>query len=160
MLDCTLPLLRQTLFCAIFAFAAWNGEKISKTDAEWEAILGQARYNVMRKKGMERSHLGEYVSTEKNGIYHCAACDLPLFDSLDKYNSGSGYPSFTKPIASKNVYYLEDWRMPFKRYEVICSRCDSHLGHVFNNGTKKNESSEKRQLRYCINSIALTLKGR
>lgn len=151
-------LLRTALCSALLAFSLWNGEKVTHSDTEWKELLGPLRYSVMRKKGTERSHLGEYVITEKTGIYHCAACDLPLFDSKDKYRSNSGWPSFTKPISPKQVYYLEDWAMGFKRYEVLCSRCDSHLGHVFNNGLNQ-ENPEKNELRYCINSIALKIQN-
>lgn len=130
----------------------WDGEKLLRTEDQWREILGRDRYFVMRKKGSERAFLGQYVFTQESGIYLCAACELPLFSSQDKYDSGSGWPSFTQPVSSKNVYFLEDWRMAFKRYEVLCSRCDSHLGHVFNDGPKP------KGLRYCINSISINLE--
>ena len=136
----------------------WNGEKIARSESRWKELLGQERYDVMRKKGTERPFLGEYVLSEKEGTYLCFACDLPLFDSKDKYHLNNGWPSFTKPISPKNVYYLEDWSTGFKRYEVLCSRCDCHLGHVFNNGLKNDSSSIEKNLRYCINSIALKLR--
>lgn len=142
----------------IVATTVWNGEKITHTDAEWREILGRDRYNVMRKKATERSYLGEYVNTEKEGIYHCAACDNPLFHSKDKFVEGGGWPSFSKPISKNNVYYLEDWSMGFKRYEVLCSKCDSHLGHIFNDVvTTLDDGTELKRLRYCINSIALKI---
>lgn len=121
------------------------------TDEEWLQLLGPERYHVMRRKGTERSFLGAYVLTEDKGTYVCAGCETPLFRSEDKYLTG-GYPSFTAPISSKNVYYLEDWSYGFKRYEVLCRGCDSHLGHVFKDGPPP------RGLRYCINSIALFLR--
>ena len=140
-------------FIALLALLAWNGEKIFRSDAEWRELLGRERYHVMRKKGSERAFLGRYVFTRSPGVYLCAACDLPLFLSEDKYDSGSGWPSFKKAAAPKHVYYLEDWSLSFKRYEVLCSRCDSHLGHVFNDGPPP------KGLRFCINSITLFLKG-
>ena len=129
-----------------------SAEKIVHSDGEWRELLGRERYNVMRRKGTEHAFFGLYVRAEEPGVYHCAACDLPLFDAGDKYDAGSGWPSFKKPIEPKNVYYLEDWSLSFKRYEVLCSRCDSHLGHLFHDGP------EPKGLRYCINSIALQLR--
>lgn len=137
----------------------WNGDKITHTDAQWREILGPERYNVMRKKATERSFLGRYVNTQQEGIYDCAACELPLFLSKDKYIACGGWPNFSKPITKTHVYYLEDWSMGFKRYEVLCSRCDSHLGHVFNDGPSIIvEGVEEKTLRYCMNSIALKLR--
>lgn len=144
----------RPLFLA-FLVLAWEGDKLLKTDSAWLEELGKERYAVMRKKGTESAFIGKYVFTEKEGTYVCAACLLPLFSSKNKYNCGSGWPTFNEPISQKNVYYLEDWSMGFKRYEVLCSRCDSHLGHIFND-KEKNEAQNK--YRYCINSIALILK--
>lgn len=126
---------------------AWTGEKMAYSDAQWKEKLGEKRYQVMREAGTENSFLGAYVFTDLPGIYTCAGCNLALFDSKDKIFLGCGWPTFSKPIYPKNVYYLEDYRMGFKRYRVLCRRCDSHLGHVF-----KEDS-----LRYCINSCSLSL---
>jgi len=117
-----------------------------KSDAEWLDQLGPERYDVMRQKGTERGFVGKYVLTRAPGIYVCAGCASPLFSSEHKYQIGCGWPTFT---AAKNVYFLEDWSLGFKRYEIICRGCDSHLGHVFNDGP------EPRRLRYTINSCAL-----
>lgn len=114
--------------------------------------LGEERYKVMREKGRERAFSGKYLYTETPGVYICAACEAPLFFSEDKYDSGSGWPSFKKTVDPKSVYYLEDHTLSFKRYEVLCRGCDSHLGHVFNDGPPP------KGLRYCINSITLTLQ--
>jgi peptide-methionine (R)-S-oxide reductase len=114
-----------------------------------EQDLGAERFAVMRKKGTERAFSGQYLYETATGTYACAACKQPLFRSEDKYDSGAGWPSFTKPAKKESVYYLEDRDLPFKRYEVLCRGCDSHLGHVFNDGPPP------KKLRYCINSITL-----
>lgn len=118
------------------------------------AVLGPDRYKVMREKGTERAFSGTYLYETSAGIYQCAACKNPLFHSSDKYDSGAGWPSFRKPIQPESVYYLEDRNLSFKRYEVLCRGCDSHLGHVFNDGPPP------KGLRYCINSITLFLESR
>lgn len=114
--------------------------------------LEQERHQVMREKGTERAFSGQYLYESGPGIYICADCKHPLFDSKDKYDSGAGWPSFLKPIHSESIYYLEDWTLPFKRYEVLCRGCNAHLGHVFNDGPPP------KGLRYCINSITLILE--
>ncbi|MES2272719.1 MAG: peptide-methionine (R)-S-oxide reductase MsrB [Chlamydiota bacterium] len=145
--------LRLLLLVPLLSLAQiqWNGEKISRSDSEWKKLLGKEQYSVMRKKRSERGFSGKYLHTEKKGVYCCAGCDLPLFRSEDKYASKSGWPSFTSPIFPKNVTYQEDRELSFKRYEVVCSRCDSHLGHVFHDGPPP------KHLRYCINSITINL---
>ncbi len=130
---------------------AWNGEKLKLTEDAWLKILGKERYSVMRNKETEKAFLGEYVNVSQKGTYVCAGCENPLFDSNDKLHIGAGWPLFSKPIFKKNIYYLEDWSLGFKRYEVLCSKCDSHLGHVF-------KESPDSPLRYIINSIALIRK--
>ncbi|HSX10380.1 MAG TPA: peptide-methionine (R)-S-oxide reductase MsrB [Chlamydiales bacterium] len=97
----------------------------------------------------ERAFSGKYLYETAPGIYRCAECKNALFKSEDKYDSGAGWPSFTKPVETESVYYLEDWSLPFKRYEVLCRKCNSHLGHVFNDGPPP------KGLRYCINSVTL-----
>lgn len=109
------------------------------------------RDHIMREKGTERAFSGEYLYETRAGVYSCAACKNPLFRSEDKYDSGAGWPSFTKPLSVESVYYLEDRTLPFKRYEVLCRGCNSHLGHVFNDGPPP------KGLRYCINSLTLYL---
>lgn len=99
----------------------------------------------------ERAFSGKYLYETKQGVYQCITCKQPLFDSSHKYNSGSGWPSFTQPINPKSVYYLEDWELSFKRYQVLCRGCDSPLGHVFNDGPPP------KNFRYCIQSNRLLL---
>lgn len=131
----------------LFPLALW-----AKSDAEWMEKLGRERYNVLRKKSTERAFMGKYVFTQIEGLYVCAGCDHPLFRSVDKYQIGCGWPTFTQAAAPKSVYYLEDWSMGFKRYEVLCRSCDGHLGHVFNDGPPP------KNFRYTINSLALKLQ--
>lgn len=129
----------------------WNGEKLTRTDEEWRASLGRERYCVMRKKATELAFSGEYLHSLLEGIYHCAACSLPLFSSNAKYEAGTGWPCFFEPIVQKHIWIKEDLSLPFKRYEVLCRGCDSHLGHVF-------RSRQESRLRYTINSIALEFR--
>lgn len=139
----------QTLYLALCLLAVG---KLHLSDNEWKEKLGDARYAVMRKKGTERGFSGKYLNTTTDGTYFCVACETPLFDSKEKYDPGSGWPCFKQPISSKNIYYLEDQNPYVQRYEVLCRGCDSHLGHVFHDGPPPKE------LRYCINSIALILR--
>lgn len=118
-----------------------------------EESMGPDRYKVMRLKGTERAFSGSYLHEMRRGVYKCAGCSHPLFHGEDKYDSGSGWPSFKKPITRESVYYLEDWNLSFKRYEVLCRNCHSHLGHVFPDGP------EPKGLRYCINSLSLIFES-
>jgi peptide-methionine (R)-S-oxide reductase len=140
------------ILCALLALIGWSGEKVTHSEGDWLAILGEERFNVMRKKKTEHAFVGQYVHSTMPGVYYCAGCDLPLFLPQDKYDAGNGWPCFVQPAVSKNVYYLEDWTLPFKRYEVLCSRCEGHLGHVFHDGPAP------KYLRYTINSIAIHLR--
>jgi peptide-methionine (R)-S-oxide reductase len=134
------------LLLFIFLFAV----KMELTENQWRETLGPERYHVMRLKGTEPAFSGEYLDEKGEGIYTCAACAQPLFDSHDKFNlPGCGWPLFKQPIESKNIYYEEDWNMGFKRYEVLCRSCESHLGHVFKDGPPP------KYFRYTINSLSL-----
>ena len=115
--------MRIGILFFLLAALAWNGEKITRSDTEWKNILGQDRHRVMRGKATEGAFLGKYVLTQTKGTYSCAACSLPLFSSADKYQAKVGWPTFTQPISPKNVFYLEDYKMGYKRYEVLCRHC-------------------------------------
>src|SRR5690606_8821631 len=127
-------------------------EKIKKTDEEWRAELTPEEYRVTREKGTEAPFTGKYYDEHRKGIYRCSNCGEPLFTSETKYDSGCGWPSFDAPMDEESIEEQEDKSFGMRRTEVLCSKCEAHLGHVFDDGPQPTG------LRYCINSVSLKLE--
>ncbi len=127
-------------------------QRVEKTEEEWVKLLTPEQYRITRKKGTERPHSGALCSIYDTGIYSCVCCNTPLFNSTIKFNSGTGWPSFTQPIENNAIAYLKDTSFGTTRVEVLCNTCDAHLGHVFPDGP------EPSGLRYCINSESMLLQ--
>lgn len=127
-------------------------KRVEKTEEEWKALLTTDQYRITRKKGTEMAGTGAFCSTHEAGKYNCVCCNTPMFDSTIKFNSGTGWPSFTQPIEENAIKYEKDSSFGMIRVEIMCNVCDAHLGHVFPDGP------EPSGLRYCVNSESLTLQ--
>ncbi|WP_159245155.1 peptide-methionine (R)-S-oxide reductase MsrB [Tenacibaculum maritimum] len=127
-------------------------KRIEKTVLEWKEILTPEQFRITRQKGTEAPHTGTLCSTYEAGKYNCVCCDTPLFDATIKFNSGTGWPSFTQPIKENAIKYEKDNSFGMVRIEVMCNTCDAHLGHVFPDGPTPSG------LRYCINSASMVLQ--
>ncbi len=127
-------------------------DKIEKSAEEWKSELSKMEFYVIREKGTERPHTGKLLKNKKTGVYTCAACQLDLFASDTKYKSGTGWPSFYQPIDNEHILEDTDYDLGYARTEVMCKRCEGHLGHVFSDGP------DPTGLRYCINSVSLNFK--
>ena len=124
-------------------------KRVEKSDQEWKEILSEEAFHVTRTKGTERPHSSEMCTLFEPGIYACACCKTTMFDASEKFDSGTGWPSFTQPVEENRIAYVNDGGFGMTRVETVCNICDAHLGHVFPDGP------EPSGLRYCINAVAL-----
>lgn len=146
--------MKVRVFDKAGALVALETAKVVRTDDEWRARLTPEQFAIARAKGTERPFCGTLLDNKKEGVYACICCSLPLFASDSKFNSGTGWPSFFRPVAAENVVNHEDVSFGMRRTEILCARCDCHLGHVFDDGPRPTG------LRFCVNSDSLVFVGK
>lgn len=129
-----------------------RADKVRKTDAQWKKLLTPIQYKILRNQGTEAAFCSPLLDNKKKGVYYCVGCDLPLFSSEHKFESGTGWPSFFQPVKKENVWTRPDFSYGMVREEILCSRCDGHLGHVFEDGPKPTG------LRFCLNGEVLKFR--
>jgi len=132
-------------------------EPVKKTENEWRKALTPEEYRVIRQKETEKAFSGQYLHDQDKGMYRCRACGAELFASDTKFDSGTGWPSFTEPVSRKNVELKDDFSHVMHRTEVLCKRCGAHLGHVFDDGPRELNGRPASGKRFCINSVSLKL---
>lgn len=134
-------------------------EKLIKTNEEWKKILTEEQYHILREKGTELPGKGKYVHNKKEGNYHCIACDNLLFSSKDKFDSGTGWPSFTQPANKNSIEIVDQYTIKYGHEdEVICKKCEGHHGHVFKDGPTKSQHPKGTGKRFCVNGNVLVFK--
>jgi peptide-methionine (R)-S-oxide reductase len=148
------PVLPALYDNGVYDLIEFDGQKLDRSDDEWKHVLPPAQFYILRQAGTEAPYSGALEKNHERGVYYCAACGLALFRSKAKFESGTGWPSFYEPVYKKNVIQKDDRSLPEEdRTEILCARCHSHLGHVFDDGPPPTG------LRYCMNSLALKFKA-
>jgi peptide-methionine (R)-S-oxide reductase len=135
--------------------------EVQKSEEEWKKVLTGEQYHILREKGTEMAGMGKWLNNKKKGFYYCIACENKLFSSEDKFDSGTGWPSFTQPATDKSVILADQYSLGYgHQIEVLCARCGGHHGHVFNDGPTKKEHPQGTGKRFCVNGNILNFEGK